>query len=105
MGGRKSDGKGASIMSYFYCTCAREFNTRKGRVNAQEGRTPYREVDVDAEGICRDCGHYAVATRIWLSPDNDELRRFIMSYVIKEGDNHNERETDRFTYRQRRQAS
>ena len=91
-------------MSYFYCTCARDMTTAKGRANAREGRTPFREVDVNAEGICVDCGHYAVATRHFLSPDNGDLRTFLMPRVIEEGEGHNKRERDRFTYRQRKQV-
>ena len=91
-------------MSYHYCTCDRAFDTTKGRHRARNGLTGYREVEVDDEGICVDCGHYAVATRHFLSPDNGDLRTFLMPRVIEEGDNHNKRERDRFTYRQRKQV-
>ena len=44
-------------MSYHYCTCKVE-KTKA----TDEGRTPIRAVEVDSEGICKDCGYYAVST-------------------------------------------
>jgi len=45
-------------MVFYYCTCT----TDKKQKRAQAaGRTPFREVIADSEGICKDCGYYAVA--------------------------------------------
>jgi len=44
-------------MSYYYCTCSKD-PTKQRAVNA--GRSPFREVEVDRDAICLDCGHYAV---------------------------------------------
>jgi hypothetical protein len=44
--------------TYYYCTCSTDPNKRR---LASLGKTPFREVEADSEGICNDCKHYAVA--------------------------------------------
>lgn len=44
-------------MLYYYCTCCNDL----GKTN--EGKSPYREVEADKEGICKNCGYYAIATK------------------------------------------
>ena len=42
-----------------YCTCTKD-NSKK----ANAGKTPIRKVEVDEEGICNNCGFYAVACKV-----------------------------------------
>ena len=43
--------------NYYYCNC-----TENHSKEADKGKTPIREVKVDEEGICKNCGHYGIAT-------------------------------------------
>ncbi len=88
-------------MAYHFCTCDRNFDSDKGRHRAKNGLTPYREVEVDANGMCMDCGHATASTRIWLSPDNGELRTYLMPTVVKNTENRLERR--RITYKERKE--
>ena len=57
-------------MSYYYCTCSKD-PTKKTAV--ENGRTPFREVGVDREGVCLDCGHYAVQYFERVDPEGGKL--------------------------------
>lgn len=58
---------------YYYCTCD---PNRRSATNL--GRTPYRRVKADNEGVvCLDCGYYAIACRENLDPDTS-LRAWLM---------------------------
>ena len=45
---------------FYYCTCSTDPKKRLASIN---GRTPFREVNVNNEGICVDCDHYTIASR------------------------------------------
>ena len=51
---------------FYYCTCS----TRR-RHDVARGKTPYRLVETNLEGICRECGHYAVACRFPIQNNKD----------------------------------
>lgn len=57
-------------MSYFYCTCSKDLTKRNA---VENGRTPFREVEVDREGVCLDCGHYAVQYFERIDPKRSKL--------------------------------
>lgn len=44
-------------MTYYYCTCCDD------KKKTESGKSPYREVLADDEGICLECGYYAVKTK------------------------------------------
>lgn len=44
--------------TYYYCTCSTSPDKRRLELL---GRTPFREVEANSEGICVDCGYYAVS--------------------------------------------
>ena len=46
-------------MLNYYCNC-----TLDGSNKADKGKSPIREVEASTEGICLDCGHYAIATTV-----------------------------------------
>lgn len=70
-------------MIYYYCTC-----DPKRRSQAELGKTPYRRVKVNKEGICIDCGYYAISCGKNLDP-NTELR----AYLMDEGSNYKAKNT------------
>lgn len=53
---------------FFYCTCSKDPKKEK---QVKEGRTTYRLVNVDLNGVCLDCGHYAVACSKIVASGND----------------------------------
>ena len=65
---------------FFYCTCSKD--PKKER-QVKEGRTTYRLVKVDSNGICLDCDHYAVACTKIVASGND-LYYLIMGTRYKE---------------------
>ena len=64
-------------MSYNYCTCSKDPNKAK---LVDYGRTPYRQVLTNNEGICLDCGHYTIATSREVSPKGGQLYAYITGY-------------------------
>lgn len=68
-------------MAYFYCTCL-ENNTKSDR-RVKEGRTSYRLVRTNKNGICINCGHHAVACNRLLVHNND-LYYYLMGTNIKQ---------------------
>jgi alpha-glucosidase (family GH31 glycosyl hydrolase) len=70
--------KGA--LMFFYCTCSKD---PKRERQVKEGRTTYRLVSVDLNGVCLDCNHYAVACNKIVSNGND-LYYLIMGKRYKE---------------------
>ena len=48
-------------MAFYYCTCLKNAPRKN---DAKLGRSPYREVTANSEGICVDCGYYAIACHI-----------------------------------------
>jgi len=65
---------------YFYCTC-KEGNKESRSV--KEGRTPYRLIKSEENGICSYCGHYAVASKKIMTHSN-ELYYYLMGVKRKE---------------------
>lgn len=49
-----------------YCNC-----TVKGFYH---DRNNFRQVEVDSEGICKDCGHYAVKNKVYQNDSHVESR-------------------------------
>ena len=45
----------AKIM--YYCNCTPNLSSE-----ADKGKTPLRLIEADKDGICTNCGHYAVAS-------------------------------------------
>jgi hypothetical protein len=43
--------------NHYYCNCTKDHSKE-----ANKGKTPIREVTTDKEGICNNCGYYAIAT-------------------------------------------
>lgn len=41
----------------YYCNCTVDHSSE-----ADKGKTPLRVVQADLDGICTNCGHYAVAS-------------------------------------------
>jgi hypothetical protein len=64
-------------MAYHYCTCVKDVSKIK---LVEYGRSPYRMVLASREGICLDCGHYAIATNRELSPRGGQLYAYITGY-------------------------
>jgi len=58
----------------YYCTCSE--NPKKDNA-VRNGRTPFREVSADSEGICLNCGHYAVAYFEKIDADEGNLYRIL----------------------------
>ena len=87
-------------MAYHYCTCFTDMTKAADRHAVNQGRRAvFREVNVDSDGVCGTCGHYAVATRKWMNPEDGELKMFLMPQVLKEGgDNVRKRELARATW-------
>lgn len=46
-------------MNHYYCHC-----TMDHKKEADLGKTPIREVEVDDSGVCTNCGYYAIATTV-----------------------------------------
>jgi len=57
-------------MVFYYCTCT-ELNEQKRAESA--GRTPFREVKIDEDGVCVNCGYYAVAYFDRIDPNRVKL--------------------------------
>ena len=47
----------------------------------ENGRTPFRKVQVNDEGICLDCGHYAVAYHENIDPEGGKLYNRLMENI------------------------
>lgn len=60
-------------MKHFYCTC------HPDKKKTANGRTPYREVEADKDGICLDCGYYAVEFGRKIDPKGKEFRSLLFS--------------------------
>ena len=60
-------------MAYYYCTCSTRKNKDK---DVKEGRTPFREVPTDSEGVCLNCGHYAVAYFDRIDPNSGKYKLY-----------------------------
>lgn len=45
-------------MKHYYCDCQLNSDQKL----ADQGRTSIREVEVDSEEICTNCGYYAIST-------------------------------------------
>lgn len=44
--------------TYYYCNCT---DDPKKKSMEKMAKTPFREVEADNEGICSNCGYYAIA--------------------------------------------
>lgn len=62
---------------YYYCTCS-ENPDKKAAVS--NGRTKFRKVLTNSEGICNNCGYYAVSTRGEVDLDKGNLYKFLIGY-------------------------
>lgn len=58
---------------FYYCDCKNK--NKKGYRQADYGQGIMALTEVDSEGICKDCGHYAVA--FISNPSRNELNRYI----------------------------
>tara|TARA_R110000851_G_scaffold249061_1_gene401601 strand:+ start:906 stop:1112 length:207 start_codon:yes stop_codon:yes gene_type:complete len=55
---------------HYYCTCS---TNEKRKKEVSSGRTPFREVKVDEDNACLDCGYYTVAYFQKIDPTNGNL--------------------------------
>jgi len=62
----------------YYCTCTK---IKSQQYNVSRGRTPYRVVVTNKEGICTDCGHYAVACKKDIDPSDRGFREQLLGEV------------------------
>lgn len=69
---------------YYYCTCS-----SNARHDVARGKTPYRLVEANLDGVCRECGHYAVACRFPIQ-NNKDLYDYLLGArkFTKEGGYH-----------------
>lgn len=79
-------------MSYHYCTCTKDVKKVK---LVEYGRTPYRLVTVSRDGICIDCGHYAVSISKKCDTKSGQLYYKLMGYKTHEEKLYNQREWKR----------
>lgn len=73
-------------MAYYYCTCLKDAKRRDDRADSAR----FRPVEVDIEGICKECGHYAVSSYKKVDAYNGDLYRVIfaekrITYNVKGG--------------------
>ena len=61
-------------MIYYYCTCIADKVFRK---NIHKNMLKFREVQADDDGVCLECGHYAVASPKKITIFNGELYRTV----------------------------
>ena len=61
---------------YYYCNCTEEKTASKEKA-VKNGRTPYRVVLADDDGVCESCGYYAMAYPKLLDVKGGELRRLM----------------------------
>lgn len=66
-------------MTYYYCTCTASKDD-DSLFRTSRGRTPYRKVKADREGICLDCGHYAIAANKEMKLGTNKLYNYITGY-------------------------
>ena len=50
----------------YYCNCTKESDKK-----ANAGKSPIRKVEVCKDGICNDCGFYAVACKVDVKSTKD----------------------------------
>ena len=71
-------------MAWYYCTCSKktedEKKTKKNDLKVRQGRSPYREVNADKDGVCLNCGHYAIASHRRVDPETGSLYQQITGY-------------------------
>lgn len=66
-------------MTHYYCTCTASTDEKKIFL-VSRGRTPYRKVKVDKEGLCENCGHYPVATNREMPLGTNKLYNYITGH-------------------------
>jgi len=64
-------------MIWYYCTCSKKTSDK---LKVKQGRSPYRDVTADNEGICIDCGHYAIASHRKVDAKSGSLYKQITGY-------------------------
>jgi len=69
---------------FYYCTCVKDKN-KKNKQN--EGKTTFREVLVNDDEICCDCGYYALAYFDKVDPKRVKLYDKLYNSGIKEPSN------------------
>ena len=52
-------------MSHYYCNC------RDTERKVKEGRSKFEKTEVDYDGVCANCGYYAVSTREEVTAKNE----------------------------------
>jgi hypothetical protein len=60
-------------MTYYYCTCLKDAKRRDNRADSAR----FRLVEVDIEGICKECGYYAISSPRKVDAYNGDLYRLI----------------------------
>ena len=52
-------------MPFYYCNC------KGSKWQVSQGRTKFVKTEADSEGICLNCGYYAVSTRTEVTEKNE----------------------------------
>jgi len=63
---------------HYYCTC---YANKKKKREVENGRTPFRKVQATDEGICLDCGYYAVSYHDDIDPEGGKLYNRLMESI------------------------